>query len=125
MTMSASGEIERLAHADLVHEHGNAAPGAAALEGDDVAAVAIEVEGHRDTGRRCAAGAKLDRHNVGGDSAAIGARCGVGGDRARIGVLKLVELLDQRREGRVVGDGVKYRQPPRLPRRRSPARYSR
>ena len=30
----------------------------------------------------------------------------MGGDRARIGALKLVELLDQRREGRVVGDGV-------------------
>ena len=30
----------------------------------------------------------------------------MGGNRARIGALKLVELLDQRREGRVVGDGV-------------------
>ena len=30
----------------------------------------------------------------------------MGGDRARIGALKLVELLDQRREGRVVGDCV-------------------
>ena len=39
------GEIERLAHTDLVHAHGDATPGAAALEGNDVAAVAIEVEG--------------------------------------------------------------------------------
>ena len=100
------GEIERLAHADLVHAHGNAAPGAAALEGNDVAAVAIEVEGIGIQVDDAQGARKLDRHNVGGDSAPIGARYGVGGDRARIGALKLVELLDQRREGRVVGDGV-------------------
>ena len=100
------GEIERLAHADLVHARGNAAPGAAALEGNDVAAVAIEVEGigiQVDDAQRAR---KLDRRNIGGDSAAIGACYGVGGDRARIGALKFVELLDQWREGRVVGDGV-------------------
>ena len=99
-------EIERLAHADLVHAHGNAAPGAAALEGNDVAAVAIEVEGIGIQVDNAQGARKLGQRNIGGDSATIGARYGVGGDRARIGALKLVELLDQRREGRVVGDGV-------------------
>ena len=37
-------QIERLAHTDLVHAHGDTAPGAAALERDNVAAVAVEVE---------------------------------------------------------------------------------
>lgn len=41
-----------------------------------------------------------------GRESSIGARCSVGGNRSRIGAFKLVELLDQRREGRVVGDGV-------------------
>ena len=100
------GKIERLAHADLVHARGNAAPGAAALEGDDVAAVAIEVEGigiQIDDAQRAR---KLDRRNIGGDGAAIGACYGAGGNRARIGVFKSVELFDQRRECRVIGDGV-------------------
>ena len=99
-------QIERLAHTDLVHAHGNAAPGAAALESDDVAAVAVEVEGigvQIDDAQRAR---KLGRRDADGDSAPIGACYGAGGNRARIGILKPVELLDQRRKGRVVGDGV-------------------
>ena len=99
-------QIEHIAHADLVHAHGNATPGAAALEGDDVAAVAIEVEGigiKVDDAQRAR---ELDRRDADGNGTAIGARCSVGGNRSRIGVLEPIELLDQRRKGRVVGDGI-------------------
>ena len=99
-------QIERLAHADLVHANGDAAPGAAALEGDDIAAVAIEVEGigiQVDDAQRAR---ELDRRDADGNGTAIGARCSVGGNRSRIGVLEPIELLDQRRKGRVVGDGI-------------------
>lgn len=71
-------QIEHLAHADLIHANGDAAPGAAALEGDDVAAVAIEVEGigiQVDDAQRAR---ELDWRDIGGDSATIGARYGVG-----------------------------------------------
>ena len=99
-------QIEHLAHADLIHADGDAAPGAAALEGDDVAAVAIEVEGigiQVDDAQRAR---ELDWRDANGDGTAIGALCSVGGNRSRIGVFKSVELLDQRWKGRVVGDGV-------------------
>ena len=87
-------QIERLAHTDLVHVHGNATPGAAALECDDIAAVAVEVEGigiQVDDAQRAR---ELDRRDADGDGAAIGARCGVGGNRSRIGAFEPVELLD-------------------------------
>lgn len=82
------------------------APGAAALEGDDVAAVAIEVEGigiQVDDAQRAR---ELDWRDTDRKSAAVGADCGAGGNRGCIGTLQPVEFFDQRREGRVVGDGV-------------------
>ena len=88
------GQVERLAHVDFVHTHGNAAPGAAAFERDNVAAVGVEVERigiQVDDAQRAR---KLDRRNIGGDSATIGARYGVGDNRACIVVFKPVELLD-------------------------------
>ena len=100
------GEIERLAHADLVHAHGNAAPGAAALEGDDIAAVAVEVKGigiQVDDAQRAR---KLDWRDADGDGTAIGTRCSAGSNRGCIGTLQPIEFFDQRREGRVVGDGI-------------------
>ena len=99
-------QIEHLAHADLIHANGDAAPGAAALEGDDVAAVAIEVEGigiQVDDAQRAR---ELDWRDTDRKSAAVGADCGAGGNRGCIGTLQPVEFFDQRREGRVVGDGV-------------------
>ena len=100
------GEIERLAHTDLVHAHGNAAPSAAALERDNIAAVAIEVKGigiQVDDAQRAR---KLDWRDADRKSAAVGTGYGAGSNSVGSGALQSVEFLDQRREGRVVGDGV-------------------
>ena len=99
-------QIERVAHADLVHAHGNAAPGAAAFQGDDVAAVAVEVEGIGIQVDDAQGTRKLDRRDADRKSAAVGTDYGAGSNRGCIGALKLVEFFDQWREGRVVGDGV-------------------
>ena len=100
------GEIEHLAHANLVHANGDATPGAAALEGDDIAAVAVEVEGVGIQIDDAQGARKLGRSDACGDGTAIGTRCSVGGNRSRIGAFEPVELLYQRRKGRVVGDGI-------------------
>ena len=100
------GQIKRFAHTDLVYTHGNATPDAAALECDNIAAVAVEVKGigiQVDDAQRAR---KLDWCDADRKSAAVGTGYGAGSNRGCIGALQSVELLDQRREGRVVGDGV-------------------
>ena len=100
------GQIKRFAHTDLIYTCGNATPGATALECDNIAAVAVEVKGigvQIDDAQRAR---KLDWRDADRKSAAVGTGYGAGSNRGCIGTLKPVELLDQRRKGRVVSDGV-------------------